>query len=373
MKKSVSRKSSQPCSPRTPEAEAPRPAVLNGPLFIGLDVGDKQVSFHVLDGLGKCVGMGDFKTLPEEVDRFAARFSGAKAVLEACGHSGWMSRRLIAAGMETTVCKADVLCGPRRRKNDQRDALELADLLRTASRRLQPVYVRSAALQNESATLTARDALVACRATLIHTARGLVKTAGARLPVCDASTFAVKARPAVPAELADALLPLIAQIQSLTDAIRGHDRLIEKAIEQRHPAAARLRAVPGVGPITALSFVLAVGDAKRFLKSRDVGAYFGLAPGQKASGEASPQMPISKAGNETIRRLLVQCAHYILGPFGQDSDLRTWGLGLAKRGGKAAKKRAAVAVARRLGVLLLALWKSERDYDPHYRSRRTAA
>lgn len=373
MKKSViNRGSKNSSSSIVPTDVAPR-SIPRGPLSIGLDVGDKKISFYVLDAAGEPVASGEFHVLPEEVDRFAARFPGGKALLEACGHAGWLSRRLIAAGMEVVVCKADVLCGRRRRKNDQRDARELADLLRTASRRVEPIYVRPEALQNESATLTARDALVACRATLIHTARGLVKTYGARLPACDVATFPDKARPATPAALADAVLPLIDRIAELTGAIRDYDRKIEEAIKTRHPVAARLRTVPGVGPITALSYVLAVGDATRFSNTRDVGAYFGLAPGQKESGEAAPQMPISKAGNDTIRRLLVQCAHHIIGPFGQDGDLRTWGLALAKRGGKAAKKRAAVAVARRLAVLLLALWKSGRDYDPQYNARRIAA
>ena len=347
-------------------------SVAASPRFIGLDVGDRSVQFHVVDERGRCLDHGAFKSFAACVDDFGARYRGAKALMEVCGHSGWMSRRLTAAGLEVVVCKADVLCGRRRRKNDDRDAMELADLLRTGSTRVEPVYVRSEAPQTQMATLTAREAVVGARSSLVHVVRSVVKTHGARLMASETTTFAEKARAELPETLRPALEPLLDQIAAMSKTIKQYDRLIEAHLAE-HEAAPSLRAVPGVGPITTLSFLLTIGDPQRFRKARDVGAYLGLIPGQRDSGDSRPEMPISKTGSPRMRRLLVQCAHWIIGPFGRECDLRAWGAELARRGGKAAKKRAAVAVARRLAVQLLALWKSKRPYDPQYGQKKQAA
>lgn len=126
--------------------------------------------------------------------------------------------------------------------------------------------------------------------------------------------------------------------------------------EEEYPPTGTLRQVPGVGALTALAYVLTLEDPARFRNSRAVGSYFGLRPRQRDSGDREPQLRITKAGDGFVRRLLVGSAHYILGPFGPDTDLRRWGLALAKRGGRNAKKRAVVAVARKLAVLLHRLW-----------------
>ena len=142
------------------------------------------------------------------------------------------------------------------------------------------------------------------------------------------------------------------------------DREVERVCRERYPETALLRQIAGVGPITALCFVLTIEDPSRFAKSRSVGAYLGLRPKQRNSGEQQPQLRITKAGDRLLRRLLVSAAHYILGPFGPDTDLRRWGLRMAERGGKTAKKRAVVAVARRLAVLLHRLWVTGEEYEP---------
>jgi transposase len=127
---------------------------------------------------------------------------------------------------------------------------------------------------------------------------------------------------------------------------------------------ALLKQVQGVGTLIALTFVLTVEDPHRFRKSRDVGSYVGLRPKRRESGQSRPQFGISKEGDSYLRKLLVQGAHYVLGRHGQDSDLRRWGLNLAGHGGKNAKKRAVVAVARKLAVLLHKLWISGERYEP---------
>ena len=121
-----------------------------------------------------------------------------------------------------------------------------------------------------------------------------------------------------------------------------------------------------MGPITALSYVLTLEDPKRFRKSREVGAYLGMIPRRNQSGEVDPEGHITKTGDKFLRRMLIGCAHYILGPFGPESNLRNWGLRLVERGGKGAKHKAAVAVARKLAILLHKLWISGEDYQPFY-------
>jgi transposase len=125
-----------------------------------------------------------------------------------------------------------------------------------------------------------------------------------------------------------------------------------------------LTQVSGVGTLTAMAFVLTIEEPHRFRRSRDVGCYLGLRPKQQDSGERSPQLRITKAGDSYLRKILVSSAHYIIGPFGPDTDLRRWGLKLCERGGKNAKKRAVVAVARKLAVLLHRLWVTGEVYEP---------
>jgi transposase len=213
--------------------------------------------------------------------------------------------------------------------------------------------------------LRARDALVRARASLISHVRGLVKALGGRLPSCSAESFATKAQAAVPEDLAPALLPLLAQLAEMNTTIRAYDKQVLELLRTRYRQADELRRqIRGVGPITALAFVLALGDPRRFAKSRQVGAYFGLVPAQRDSSESTPQLGISKEGNPYVRRLLVQCAQYILGPFGQDSDLRRFGQRIAGSGSKSAKKRAIIAVARKLSVVLHHLLVTQQAYQP---------
>ena len=153
-------------------------------------------------------------------------------------------------------------------------------------------------------------------------------------------------------------------IDLLSLAIEESVEDITTRMREKYPAALKLMKVPGVGPITALSFVLTLGSPERFRDSRDVGAFLGMTPKRKQSGERDPRLGITKAGDSTLRRLLVQCAHHILGHFGKDSALRQWGQKLAARGGPNANKRAIVAVARKLSVILHKLWRTGEEYVP---------
>ncbi len=157
---------------------------------------------------------------------------------------------------------------------------------------------------------------------------------------------------------------MLEEIESVTERIHTCDKRIEQIARTKYPETALLRQISGVGPLIALTFVLTVGEPARFQKSRDVGCYLGLRPKRSESGERQPQLGISKEGDRYLRRLLVQGAHCILSRRAPDTDLKRWGAKLCERGGKNAKKRAIVAVARKLAVLLHRLWVTGEVYEP---------
>jgi transposase len=274
-------------------------------------------------------------------------------VLEECGHEV-----LVANARKLRLIYSN------KRKADEIDAENLARLARVDPKLLYPLKHRGEEAQAHMAIVRSRQALVDCRTQLVNHVRGAVKSFGHRLPKCPARTFHKRAPEHVPEPLMPALGPILEQIGSLTERIRQYDLKLEAISEESYPETALLRRVEGIGPLTALTFVLTVEDPYRFEKSRSVGAYLGLVPARDQSGERDPQRRISKEGDEMLRKLLVSGAHYVLGPFGSDSDLRRHGEKIASRGGKNAKKRATVAVARKLAVLLHSLWVSGEVYEP---------
>jgi transposase len=257
-----------------------------------------------------------------------------------------------------------------KRKTDEIDAENLARLARVDPKLLYPLRHRGEGSQAHLALIRSREALVSSRTQLVNHVRGTVKSFGARLPKCPARSFHKRASEHIPEVLRPALGPILEQIGSLTERIKDYDRKLEAISKEHYPETDLLRQVEGIGPLTALTFVLTVEDPYRFEKSRSVGAYLGLVPSTDRSGERDPQKRISKEGDEMLRRLLVGSAHYVLGPFGSDSDLRRHGEKIASRGGKNAKKRAVVATARKLSVLLHRLWVSGEIYDPLYNAHR---
>jgi transposase len=286
--------------------------------------------------------------------------------IEAGTHSPWVSRVLKECGHEVLEANPHRtrLIYASKRKTDDVDAESLARLARVDPKLLYSLKHRGEDSQADLALIRSREALVGCRTQLVNHVRGAVKSFGARLPKCPARSFHKRAPEHVPEALRAALGPVLEQIGWLAERIREYDRQLEAVSKERCPETHLLSQVEGVGTLTALSFVLTLEDPHRFEKSRSVGAYLGLVPATDRSGERDPQRRISKEGDEMLRKLLVGSAHYILGPFGQDSDLRRHGEKIASRGGKNAKKRAAVAVARKLAVLLHSLWMSGEAYEP---------
>jgi transposase len=335
-------------------------------LTIGMDLGDRISHYCILNEAGEVIWESKLPTTPKGIEEVFGRIPRSRIALETGTHSPWVSRQLTALGHEVIVAHARNvrLIGESSRKDDQLDARTLARLARIDSGLLGPVRHRSAKAQIHLTVIRARATLVSARTALVNAARGLAKSYGARLPKCGSEQINREIAKGLSQELREALDPLLAEIESLNERIAEYDRRIEKVAKEVYPEAALLRQVKGVGPLTALTYILTLDDPHRFRCSRDAGCFVGLRPGRRNSGMSEPQMHISKEGDRYLRTLLVQGAHYILGPFGQDSDLRRWGLKLAERGGKNAKKRAVVAVARKLAVLLHKLWVSGEVYEP---------
>lgn len=335
-------------------------------LTVGLDVSDIYTSICIIDPEGDIVEEARVRTtMPALTQRFRA-VPACRTVLEVGTHSHWLSRLLADLGHEVIVANPRQLrlIAESDRKRDRTDAEQLARVGRLDPALLRPIRHRGPQAQQDLALLRARDLLVRTRSALISHLRGAVKAAGGRLPACAAASFHRKAEAELPDALRTALQPLIATVAELTVRIRAYDRLVEEVTAARYPEGRRLRQVPGVGPLTTLAFLLVIDDPRRFRASRDVGPYLGLVPRQAQSGERAPQLAITKAGDPLLRRLLVQSAHYILGPFGPDSALRRWGLRLAGAGSSRARRRAVVAVARKLAVLLHRLWVTGAQYEP---------
>jgi transposase len=346
----------------------------------GVDLGDKYSYLCLIDTLsGEVIEEGRLRTSSETFRRRFASEQPMRIAIETGTHSPWVSRLLRELGHEVLVANSRKtrLIYANKRKTDEVDAENLARLARLDPKLLYPVRHRGEDSQAHLAIIRSRQALIGCRTQLVNHVRGAVKSFGHRLPKCPARSFHNRAPEHIPEALLPALEPILEQIASLTERIRQYDRRLETLSEEHYPETQLLRQVEGVGPLTALTFVLTLEDPSRFAKSRSVGAYLGLVPATDRSGDRDPQKHISKEGDEMLRKLLVSSAHYILGPFGSDSDLRRHGEKIASRGGKNAKKRAAVAVARKLCVLLHRLWVAGEVYDPlhdaHRRQQKEAA
>jgi transposase len=339
------------------------------PTTIGLDLSDRVSHFHVQRGDGVALATGKVATTREALMPFFQRWKGCRVVIEAGGHSPWISR------LAQCCCVEVVVANPRRvelisksnKKTDRSDAALLAELGRTNPALLAPITHRSESAQADLAILRARNALVAARTGLINHVRGVLKSCGFRAPSVSPESFGRRVSSCIPPQLTAALSVVVELILEANARIKQIDHRIEELGRTRYPITQQLQQVPGVGPVVSLAFVLTLDDAGRFLSARDVGAYLGLVPRKKSSGQQDPQLSITKAGDREMRRLLVLAANYILGHFGPDCDLRRFGLRIAGDGtDKRKKKRARVAVARKLAVIMHRLWIRGADYDPFH-------
>lgn len=339
---------------------------------VGLDLGDKKHEICELNWDGDKTLSKNIKNDSKSLNNFFDRYkkpSEVRIAMEAGTSSAWISNMLEARGFQVYVGNArkmravwDTDC-----KTDERDAEMIARIARFDLKLLYPIKHRSVEAQMDLAVIKARDGIVRNRTVLVNEVRGLSKNAGTRLPSCSADSFAKKVKEFIPEGLQPALLPLLMMIDAQTKLIRHYDNVIAELCE-KYSETKQLREITGVGPLTALGFVLTLESPERFTKSRDVGPFIGLVPKRDKSGNIDRPLGITKAGNSYLRRLLITAAQHILGPFGPSCDLRRYGERIAGDGtNKIRKRKAVVAVARKLAVLLHHLWKTGDKYDPDYK------
>ncbi len=342
-------------------------------MTMGLDLGDRFSHYCLLNLQGEVVEDGRMQSTEAAIRRHFQGEPCLRIALECGTHSPWVSRLLTALGHQVLVANArkiPAITGSES-KNDRNDAEKLARFAAYDPKLLSPLEHRSQERQVDLNLIHARATLVRARTMIVNALRGLIKSAGGRLPACSTESLPARAPAALPPALVAVATPLVEQIALLNAQIDGMDKQVEK-LAVKYPEIVLLRTVPGVGPIVAAAYVLTL-DRPDAASNRSAGAYLGLRPGQSQSGEADPQRRISKTGDSCLRSLLVQSAQYILGRFGPDSELRRWGLKLAATGGKRGKKRAIVAVARKLAVILHSMWRNGERFQAFPQTAAVAA
>jgi transposase len=343
--------------------------------YIGIDLGDKHCEVCVFNREGEFEESFRLAMKGPQMRGYFASIPRSRVAIEAGGQSRWVAELLEGCGHQVFVSNTRKVpyIHESDAKDDPGDAYKLAELVHFKPRLLHPIQHRSREAQADLGWIRAREVLVDSRTQLVNAVRGISKAFGERLAKCSTEAFTARLADQIPEAIRGAVAPLLETIDHLNEQIHYYDQMEEHLARERYEKYRLLTQVKGVGVHTALSFMLTIGEAERFEKSRMVGAFLGMRPKQKESGESKPQLGITKAGDEYLRKTLVNCAHYILGPHGQDSDLRRFGQRICERGGKNAKKRAVIAVARKLAVLLHRLWVSGEVYEPLRNSRKAVA
>jgi len=336
--------------------------------IIGVDLGDKKHAVCVTDKDGNILKEYFITNTQNSLTKLAEAYPKSLIAIEVGTHSPWISRLLSSLGAEVIVANARKLRAiyTNERKSDELDARMLAKIARLDPDLLYPIQHGTEESQRDLAVIRLRDTLTRQRVNLILSVRFTLKSMGIVLKQSSTPSFADSARDQLNDDVDTLCLihPALLVIDELTLQIKDLDKRIKNMIADKYKEAERLQQIPGIGPITALTFILHIGNSERFDKIRDVGAYLGLVPRRDQSGSLDKQLPISKTGDKYLRSLLVQAAQYILGHFGPDCDLRRQGHKIAARGGKAAKRKAVVAVARKLSVMMLSMWQRSSDYNP---------
>ena len=342
-------------------------------ITIGLDLGDRKHAVCVLDAKGEILKQESIANTRPSLTALSRRHPGALVVMEVGMHSPWTSRFLKELGHRVLVANPRKVRAiyQNERKSDRKDAEILARLGRSDEKLLHPVEHVCEEMQRDLLQIKLRDNLVRQRVDIISSVRFTLKSLGVMLPSPSSESFARTARNKLRNEHSDLLAliePSLGVLDAMTEQIRRLEKSIAAMAAEKYPESEYLTQISGVGLLTSLTFILTIGDPARFGCKRDVGAFLGLVPRRDQSGETDKQLRISKAGNTYLRKLLVGCAQHILGPFGPDTALKRKGLKLAEKGGPRAKRKAVVAVARNLAVLLLTLWHDEAIYDSNHRA-----
>ncbi len=328
----------------------------------GIDLHQKSSQVSVVDDDGEVLERATVPTTEAGIRRWFGKRERMRILLEASGSSPWVARLLAELGHEVNVIdpKRVRWIAQSTLKTDRIDADTLAELARLRIKLRTLVWQRSETSQRQRGHLRVRRALVEARAGFIVTVRGLLRSFGVRVASCRSDRFAARCQAtAIPTELLEVITPLLAAIRELDARVAEMDTVVER-VGQLYPAVESFQAIPGVGPVVALAFVLSIEDPSRFRRSRDVPGYLGLRPNLRASAETLRRGRITKEGDADVRRLLVQAAHAHLRS-STDTALKRWAEGLVPRIGK---HKATVALARKLAVLMHRLWITGETYQP---------
>lgn len=337
--------------------------------IIGIDLGDRKHAVCVLSQDGELLEESKIDTTRESLALFSQKYPAATIAMEVGMMSPWTSRYLQQRQHRVIVANSRKLRAIYKnpRKSDRKDAEMLARLARVDETLLGPIKHGSEEAQRDLLQIKLRDNLVRQRVDIISGVRFSLKSLGVKTRSPKTSYFSVHVRRELANEHDDLLSfiePSLQVLDTISEQVKELDKRIADLAAVKYPETAYLMQMTGVGALTALTFVLTIEDPGRFSRARDVGAYLGLVPKRDQSGDIDKQLRITKAGDTYLRRLLVGAAQYMLGPFGKDCDLKRHGEELAARGGARAKKKAVVAIARKLSILLLTLWKNKSAYEP---------
>lgn len=345
-------------------------------IYVGFDVSEKSIETFAVCGTETSKGCCKIDNDPNAIKKFLSMFSKPRQVcivMETGTHSLWMSELIRGLGFEVIVAHARdlALIYGGDKKNDQLDAEKLARLAQADRKLLHPITHMTMERQADLMVMKARDLVVRQRTQIISTIRGLLRAGGYKLIEAEYTVDTIKkCCSELPQHIKSVILPLVQQIKFQESTIKDYDRQVKKLCK-KYPATNILRQITGVGELTALAVVLIVGDPARFKNSARLCAYLGVVPKQDQSGNTDKQLGITKKGSKLARKLLIQAAHYILGPFGPDCELRSFGMRIQARGGKIAKKKSFVAVARKLVTVMFALWQNpETAYSPNFKKER---
>ncbi len=331
-------------------------------IHVGIDVHQKSSQVCELSEEGVILETSQIPSTESAYLRWFQNRETMRIVIECGGSSRWVFRLLREMGHEVLVVnpRRVRLIAESSLKTDKIDAEVLARLSCFGRGLLRPVYQRGDEASILQTRLRVRSTLVRSRTTMINSIRGVLRSYGYRIPGRAISRFSIGyASLELPSELRRALDPLYATVVELTMRIDILTKSLSKDSRQDERFR-RLQTVPGVGPMVSLAFVSLIDNPHRFRKSRHVGSYLGLRPRIRQSGSSEVRGSITKEGNAELRRLLVQGAHSLL-RCRQESAIRNWGLALVDRIGK---KKAVVAIARKLAVLLHRLWVNEQNFIP---------
>lgn len=333
-------------------------------IYAGLDVSDKTTHVCVVDADGAVVKRDVVASDPDLLAKWLGKHCPGlvRVVLETGPLSTFLYHGLTERGIPVEcICArhAKGVLAARVNKSDVHDAEGLAQLARTGW--FKRVHMKASATHFDRAALRIRAQLITTRVAMGNQLRGLLKLFGLRL---GAARTPGKRRERLIAlyqqrpDLEPLFAPLVASMEIIEEQLRASNRLLESRAAE-DVVCSRLMSVPGVGPITALTFTAAIEDPHRFARSEDVGAYAGLVPRRSQSGERDVRGNISKAGDPMLRRSLYEAANIMLCRVQRPFALQQWGQRIAESKGN---KRARIAVARKLAVLLHSLWLNETEF-----------